>query len=66
MRESVVEEETRSEDFLLLIPPSASDSYISGWEEGGDDARSACPFDVLGYTHNTMGVTTGRDAARLS
>jgi hypothetical protein len=31
------------------------------WEEGEDDARSACPSDTLGYTHNTMANTTGRD-----
>ena len=23
-------------------------------EEGEDDARSACPFDTLGYTRDTM------------
>ena len=31
-----------------------------------DDARSACPSDALGYTHNTMVTTTGCDIARLS
>ena len=36
------------------------------WEEGEDDARSACPFDILGYTHNTMAVTTGCDGETLS
>jgi hypothetical protein len=35
-------------------------------EEGEDDARSACPFDILGYTHNTIGRTTGRDGVTLS
>ena len=30
-------------------------------EEGEDDARSACPSDTLGYTHNTIATTTGRD-----
>ena len=39
-------------------------SKVGGGSE--DDARSACPFDVLGYTHNTMVTTTGRDAARPS
>ena len=29
------------------------------WEEGGDDARSAWPFDILGRTHGTMGPTMG-------
>ena len=27
-------------------------------EEGEDDARSACPFDTLGYTRDTMDITT--------
>ena len=35
-------------------------------EEGEDDARSACPSDILGYTHNTMAATTGRDGVILS
>ena len=35
-------------------------------EEGEDDARSACPFDTLGYTHNTMVTTTRSDEATLS
>ena len=35
-------------------------------EEGEDDARSACPFDILGYTHNTMAVTARSDEATLS
>ncbi len=39
---------------------------FSGWEEGEDDARSACPFDILGYTHNTIAITTGRDEVTLS
>jgi len=26
-------------------------------EEGGDDVKSAWPFDALGYTHVTMGLT---------
>ena len=41
-------------------------SRASGWEEGEDDARSACPFDILGYTHNTMAITTRSDEATLS
>jgi hypothetical protein len=36
------------------------------WEEGEDDARSACPFDTLGYTHNTIATTTRRDGVTLS
>ena len=39
---------------------------ISVGEEGEDDARSACPFDTLGYTHNTMAFTTRSDEATLS
>ena len=35
-------------------------------EEGEDDARSACPSDTLGYTRDTMAVTTGRNAERRS
>jgi hypothetical protein len=39
---------------------------VLGWEEGEDDARSACPFDILGYTHNTMVGTTRRNGATRS
>jgi len=35
-------------------------------EEGGDDAKSAWPSDTLGYTRNTMAITTRRDGATLS
>ena len=28
-------------------------------EEGGDDVKSACPFDALGNTRVTMAETTG-------
>ncbi len=35
-------------------------------EEGGDDAKSAWPFDVLGGTHVTMESTTGCESARKS
>ena len=41
-------------------------SWKKAGEEGEDDARSACPFDTLGYTHNTMTVTTRSDEATLS
>ena len=41
-------------------------SKILAGEEGEDDARSACPFDTLGYTHNTMAPTTRSDEATLS
>ena len=40
--------------------------FVKAGEEGEDDARSACPFDTLGYTHNTMAVTTRSDEATLS
>src|SRR3989344_2094893 len=39
---------------------------VAGWEEGGDDARSACPSDALGCTHNTMATTAGCDGVILS
>jgi len=42
---------------------SEANSVLGGSE---DDARSACPFDALGYTHNTMVTTTGCDIVRLS
>ena len=35
-------------------------------EEGGDDVKSAWPFDTLGYTHDTMDETMGCQAARWS
>ncbi len=35
-------------------------------EEGGDDAKSAWPFDILGGTHVTMQQTTGCKTVRLS
>jgi len=38
----------------------------SAGEEGEDDARSACPFDTLGYTRDTMDITTGCDEVILS
>ena len=40
--------------------------FASVGEEGEDDARSACPSDTLGYTHNTMAFTTRSDEATLS
>ena len=41
-------------------------SLVNAGEEGEDDARSACPFDTLGYTRDTMDVTTGCDEEILS
>ena len=41
-------------------------SLVNAGEEGEDDARSACPFDTLGYTRDTMARTTRCDAAMLS
>ena len=40
--------------------------YFSGWEEGGDDVKSAWPFDALGYTRVTMAQTMGCQAVRRS
>ena len=37
-----------------------------GWEEGGDDAKSAWPSDTLGYTRVTIASTTGRNVVRRS
>ncbi len=34
------------------------------WEEGEDDARSACPSDILGYTRDTIAETTGRNTVK--
>ena len=36
------------------------------WEEGGDDVRSAWPFDTLGNTRGTMAGTEGCEVARRS
>ena len=38
----------------------------ASWEEGEDDARSACPSDTLGYTRDTIASTTGSNAERRS
>ena len=35
-------------------------------EEGGDDVKSAWPFDALGHTHDTMARTKGSQAERWS
>ncbi|TSD02736.1 MAG: Uncharacterized protein Athens071426_396 [Parcubacteria group bacterium Athens0714_26] len=35
-------------------------------EEGEDDAKSACPSDILGYTHDTMAGTMGREGETWS
>jgi len=35
-------------------------------EEGGDDVKSAWPFDALGNTHVTMGLTMRCQAVRRS
>jgi hypothetical protein len=41
-------------------------SLVNAGEEGEDDARSACPFDILGYTRDTMAHTTRCDEEILS
>ena len=41
-------------------------SQIKGEEEGGDDVRSAWPFDTLGNTRGTMAGTEGCQVARRS
>ena len=47
---------------LLLTP----EFLVEIWEEGEDDARSACPSDILGYTHNIMAGTTRRNRVTWS
>jgi hypothetical protein len=49
----------------LPVTSVRRDCPLTG-EEGEDDAKSACPFDILGCTRATMGATAGRDAVRLS
>jgi len=39
---------------------------VSGWEEGGDEVRSAWPSDALGDTHATMAITKGCQTERWS
>ena len=39
---------------------------LGNGEEGEDDVKSAWPFDTLGYTHDTMANTMGREVARRS
>jgi hypothetical protein len=51
------EEHDSSRTYLLLIDAG---------EEGEDDARSAWPFDTLGYTHNTIAATTRRNEVTRS
>jgi len=41
-------------------------SQTKGWEEGGDDVKSAWPFDALGDTRATMAGTEGCETARWS
>jgi hypothetical protein len=41
-------------------------SWPAVWEEGGDDVKSAWPFDALGDTRDTMAGTEGCQAARRS
>jgi len=53
-------------EFLILYFEIPLRLRAKGWEEGGDDARSARPSDALGCTHNTMVTTTGCDGVILS
>ena len=52
----------QQDSFSDLFQPS----FHVGWEEGGDDAKSAWPFDTLGYTRVTIASTTGRNVVRRS
>ena len=47
-------------------PKAYFQKYVSGWEEGGDDVKSAWPSDALGDTHATMAGTMGSQTARWS
>ena len=53
----------RNPYLVLYVSQETATSYV---EEGGDDVKSAWPFDALGYTHATMVKTEGRQAARRS
>gem|GEM_PF-2626400 len=51
--------------------PASRVRYVAGdcpreGEEGADDVKSACPFDALGYTRDTMAETTGCKVVRRS
>jgi len=47
---------------FYLSGETASDNE----EEGGDDTKSARPFDALGCTRGTMGPTMGSQSASWS
>jgi hypothetical protein len=57
-----------SSDFFRndITSPTWPASQASGGEEGGDDVKSAWPFDALGDTHVTMVMTMGCQAVRRS
>lgn len=44
----------------------SQETALDKGEEGGDDAKSAWPFDILGGTHVTMDKTMGSKFARKS
>jgi len=48
---------------VLQVSQRTATSYV---EEGGDDTKSAWPFDALGRTRDTMVATEGCQAARRS
>ena len=48
---------------VLQVSQRTATSYV---EEGGDDTKSAWPFDALGRTRDTMVGTEGCQAARRS
>ena len=45
----------------LLGEKHSKETARDNREEGGDDAKSACPSDVLGRTRATIAVTTRRN-----
>ena len=50
--------------FYTLILLYFNTLCLRGWEEGGDDAKSAWPSDTLGYTRVTIASTTGRNVVK--
>tara|TARA_Y100000310_G_scaffold323060_1_gene382936 strand:+ start:100 stop:348 length:249 start_codon:yes stop_codon:yes gene_type:complete len=53
----------RNPYLVLYVSQETATPYV---EEGGDDVKSAWPFDALGDTHATMASTEGCQAVRRS
>ena len=50
----------------LLVTGNPATRNLEAGEEGGDDVKSAWPFDALGYTRVTMAETMGCQPVRGS